>query len=95
MISENYRNAVTKSCAIQSWRGNMAQQRQHVVIQMDITLRLAKQYHAIPCPETGTKIKYGIAALRQDPHKLEKWYSTDGIGKKAQPPPLAARERLG
>ena len=55
----------------------MAQQRQRVVIQMNIMLRLAKHYHAKPCPETGAQIKYDIKAFRSDPRKLEKWYSAE------------------
>jgi len=55
----------------------MAQQRQHAVIQMDITLRLAKNYHQNPTPETGTHIKYDIQALRTEPRKLEKWFSIE------------------
>ena len=60
----------------------MAQQRQHAVIQMDITLRLAKNYHAKPPPETGINIKYGIKTLRTEPRKLEKWLNNNNKGEK-------------
>ena len=49
----------------------MEQQRQHVVRQMNITLRLARHYHAKPCPETGIQVKYDIKDFREDTRKLE------------------------
>jgi len=58
---------------MQSWRGNMTQQRQHAVLQLDITLRLAQRYHQKTPPETGGKLKYYIQALRKEPRKLEQW----------------------
>ena len=73
MINQSYRNTVKRAWAIQSWRGIMAQQRQHATIQMDITLRLARKYHAKPPPETGKQRKYDLAKMWQEPRKLEKW----------------------
>ena len=52
-INHTYRNVVAKEGAMQGWRGNMAQQRQHAAIKMEITFRLVKNYHKKPPKETG------------------------------------------
>ena len=74
VINHNYRNSVTRAWADQSWRGNMTQQRQHATIRLDVTLRLVRNYHKKPPPETGTNIKYDLEAIRKEPAKLAKWY---------------------
>jgi len=43
-INQRYRNTVRKAQTIQGWQENMAQQKQHKVIQMDICLKLLKHY---------------------------------------------------
>ena len=71
MIDQTYRNTVRRACAIQGWRGNMAQQRQHATMRMDINLILVGNYHKKPHPETGKELKYdntnegGTAKLEQ------------------------------
>ena len=57
MINNKYRNAVRKACAEQRWRGNMAQQRQHATIRMDIALKLVRNYHKKP---TGNRKTHKI-----------------------------------
>jgi len=51
----------------------MAQQRQHAVTKMDITLKRSKTYHLAPPPGTGKHIKYDLSQLRLGPGKLEHW----------------------
>ena len=46
-INHRYRNTVRKSQAIQGWKSNMAQQKQHEVIQMNICLILLQRYKNI------------------------------------------------
>ena len=70
MINRRYRNTVRNAWPIQNWRGNMAQQRQHAVIKMDITLKLSKNYHTKPTPETGKHIQYDLTQLRLEPKNL-------------------------
>ena len=74
LINHKYRNTVTRTRAIQEWRGNMQQQRQHAVIRMDITLKLLQNYHKPYIRETGQHIQYDIEQMEQEPEKLAKWY---------------------
>ena len=72
MISQKYRNAVQKAWEVQGMRGTSQKQRQHVVIRLDITLRLLQKYHKPAHRETGTHIKYAQDQLRLQPDKLPK-----------------------
>jgi len=73
-ISHKYRNAVTRTRAIQEWRGNMQQRRQHAVVRMDITLRLLRNYHKPYIRETCQHVQYDIEQTKQEREKLAKWY---------------------
>ena len=46
-ISRKYRNTVKKARAIQNWRGNPTQQRQHAVIKIEIIVRMILSYIGI------------------------------------------------
>ena len=72
-INHRYRNAVRRAYAVKGWQANMAQQKQHKVIQMDIRLKLMKHYKEDQPPETGLQIHYDIKKLREDPQKAERW----------------------
>jgi len=74
MINNKYRNTVRKSWTAQHWRGNMAQQRQHATIILEITLKMVRNYHKKSPPETGNRVKYDITSRREEPAKLEKWH---------------------
>ena len=70
-ISRKYRNTVRKAQTIPGWRANMAQQ--HKVIQMDICLKLMREYKQGESKETGKQIQYDLQALRKDTDKLTRW----------------------
>jgi len=74
MINHKYRNTVSRAWAIQGWKGNAQQQRQHTVIRMDITPKLLQKYHQPNIRETGKYIQYGKEEMKLHPDKLAKWY---------------------
>jgi len=70
MVNNRYRNTDRRAWAEQGRRGNMNQQRQRAVIQMDIVPKHMKGYHSAIPKEGGAIIQYDIQELRNAPHKL-------------------------
>ena len=73
LVNHQYRDIVPKAWAVQGWRGNMRQQRQHAVVRMDITLKLLRKLHGKYIPEAGEQIKSDIQKLKRT-RKLEQWF---------------------
>ena len=72
MISRRYRNNVRKAQIIPGWKEDMAQQRQHGVIRMEICLKLMRKYKTPKQKESGAPVKYDIDLLRKDPEKIHR-----------------------
>ena len=81
LINHRYRNAIRKAQATPGWQANRAQRKQHIVIHMDICIKLMKQYKKGNPEETGKHILYDIQDLRRDPRKITRW-----IEQREEPP---------
>jgi len=81
-ISHKYRNTVFRAWEVQGWRGNANQQRQHVVIRVDIALILMQKYRQPYRREAGKHNQYDIEQLKQQPEKLENGISEETMTKK-------------
>ena len=67
LINRMYRNTARRAWAVRGRGRNMAQQRHHTAIRMDITLKRLRNYYKPILLENGKHLTYYLLKLRADP----------------------------